>query len=307
MITLQNVIDFALLSRYDGKLKNWVKLLVPTADVLYTAEDEEVIAGTKQVGDVKVAGHGGLISKTLFDKLSNMPAFSAIKLNLGSGAETVAPDGNGNITIDVSGKADKVSGGTENNFAALDASGNMKDSGKKATDFATDTQGGYADSALQSVSANGSGFVSASFASKAGENGAKSQVLTVGLTTKAVADATAESDGLATAKDVKDYVGAVVSNGINFLGSVDKYSELPANPSYGDMYNVVNDETISGTLYNGDMNYVYAAPVLYKETDEEVIGGTKEAGDVKVAAHWDPQAPLVRIETASNAQIDSLF
>jgi hypothetical protein len=38
---------------------------------------------------------------------------------------------------DVSGKADKVSGGTNNNFAALDANGNLKDSGKKASDFQT--------------------------------------------------------------------------------------------------------------------------------------------------------------------------
>ena len=34
-------------------------------------------------------------------------------------------------------KADKVSGATNNNFAALDASGNLKDSGKKASDFQT--------------------------------------------------------------------------------------------------------------------------------------------------------------------------
>ena len=38
------------------------------------------------------------------------------------------------------GKADKVSGATANNFAALDANGNLTDSGKKAADFAsTDT------------------------------------------------------------------------------------------------------------------------------------------------------------------------
>ena len=36
---------------------------------------------------------------------------------------------------DITGKADKVTGGTENNFAALDADGNIKDSGKKASDF----------------------------------------------------------------------------------------------------------------------------------------------------------------------------
>lgn len=40
------------------------------------------------------------------------------------------------ITTALAGKADKVSGATNNNFAALDANGNLKDSGKKASDFA---------------------------------------------------------------------------------------------------------------------------------------------------------------------------
>lgn len=38
---------------------------------------------------------------------------------------------------DVSGKADKVTGATNGNFAGLDANGNLIDSGKKADDFAT--------------------------------------------------------------------------------------------------------------------------------------------------------------------------
>lgn len=37
--------------------------------------------------------------------------------------------------VDLSGKADKVSGATSNNFAKLDSNGNLADSGKKASDF----------------------------------------------------------------------------------------------------------------------------------------------------------------------------
>lgn len=37
--------------------------------------------------------------------------------------------------VDISGKADKVAGATNGNFAALDADGNITDSGKKAADF----------------------------------------------------------------------------------------------------------------------------------------------------------------------------
>lgn len=56
---------------------------------------------------------------------------------------------------DIAGKADKVSGATADNFAGLDANGNLKDSGKNAADFATAAQGTKADTAIQSVKVNG--------------------------------------------------------------------------------------------------------------------------------------------------------
>jgi len=52
-------------------------------------------------------------------------------------------------------KADKVPNATADNFAGLDENGNLKDSGKKAGDFATAEQGAKADSAIQSVKVNG--------------------------------------------------------------------------------------------------------------------------------------------------------
>lgn len=52
----------------------------------------------------------------------------------------------------VTGKADKVSGAVNGNFAGLDSNGNLTDSGKKASDFATSTQGGKADTAYQKPS-----------------------------------------------------------------------------------------------------------------------------------------------------------
>lgn len=52
-------------------------------------------------------------------------------------------------------KADKVTGATSGNFAGLDASGNLTDSGSKAADFATAAQGEKADSAIQGVKING--------------------------------------------------------------------------------------------------------------------------------------------------------
>ena len=54
----------------------------------------------------------------------------------------------------LSNKADKVTGATNGDFAALDANGNLTDSGKKASDFATAAQGTKADSAIQGVKVN---------------------------------------------------------------------------------------------------------------------------------------------------------
>ena len=51
--------------------------------------------------------------------------------------------------VDVSGKADKVAGAHEGNFAGLDGTGNLTDSGKSASDFATAAQGELADTAVQ--------------------------------------------------------------------------------------------------------------------------------------------------------------
>lgn len=59
------------------------------------------------------------------------------------------------LTTDLGSKADKVANATSGNFAGLDENGNLTDSGKKASDFATSAQGGKADSAIQGVKLNG--------------------------------------------------------------------------------------------------------------------------------------------------------
>ena len=60
-----------------------------------------------------------------------------------------------NLTTDLGNKANKVANATSGNFAGLDENGNLTDSGKNASDFATSTQGGKADSAIQGVKLNG--------------------------------------------------------------------------------------------------------------------------------------------------------
>lgn len=86
-----------------------------------------------------------------------------------------------------------------------------------SANFATAEQGETADSAVQKVT--GSGFVSV-----ADKDSNNEQAVT--LTTQALASATAEADGLATAKDTKDYVDAVNTRINTLFGLTDEDTDI---------------------------------------------------------------------------------
>ena len=86
-------------------------------------------------------------------------------------------------------KADKVSSATSGNFAGLDANGNLTDSGSKASDFATASQGSKADSAVQGVKLDGASSALTPDANK---------VVTI---PNAAPTGTGETNGLMTAAD----------------------------------------------------------------------------------------------------------
>lgn len=262
-MTLQEIVTFSKLSYYDGKLKTYIAgLLEPKAN----KSEMSVEAGT-----------GANADKT------------TITLKTGLSATVLTQH------QDISGKADKVASATSGNFAGLDANGNLTDSGSKASDFATSAQGTKADSALQSIAKGTDGsYVTTSVSAK--EN--NSQSVGVAVTIQSIATAGVSAMGLAEASDVKSYVDNKVASGINYMGSVQNYSALPANPNVGDMYNVINDEGTPGTagFHPGDMNYIWAA-----------ASGDDPTAEGYVPAHWDPQSPIIVVTECTNAQIDSLF
>lgn len=72
------------------------------------------------------------------DTLLDLTSDTVTPQTLLSGATAHAANGQSiSGTVDLNGKADKVANATAGNFAGLDANGNLTDSGKKATDFAT--------------------------------------------------------------------------------------------------------------------------------------------------------------------------
>ena len=76
----------------------------------------------------------------------------------------------------------------------------------------------------------------------------------------------------------KSEVDAKLASGVNYRGSVATYSDLPASPAVGDMYNVTAT----------DENYIWAG------------------ASGNVAAHWDPIGALVNIVAISNSEIDTV-
>lgn len=86
-------------------------------------------------------------------RTSSRPVFYRIFEPVGSATannfDVVFGESTGIIKDDMTKKADKVSNAVQGHFAGLDASGNLTDSGAKASDFATAVQGRKADTALQ--------------------------------------------------------------------------------------------------------------------------------------------------------------
>ena len=302
-MTLQEIVTFSKLSYYDGKLKTYIAgLLEPKANksemsvVAGTGDDADKTTITLKTGTsaTVLTQHQDISGK---DEKSEM----AIADVAGDATKKTITLKNGlsqDVVVahqDITGKADKVASATSGNFAGLDSEGNITDSGSKAADFATAAQGTKADSALQSIAKGTDGsYVTTSVSAK--EN--NSQSVAVAVTIQGVATAGSSAMGLAEASDVKAYVDNKVASGINYKGSVQNYSALPANPNVGDMYNVLEDEGTPGTsgFHPGDMNYIWAA-----------ANGDDPSAEGYVPAHWDPQSPIIVVTECTNAQIDSLF
>ena len=327
---LQEIVTFSKLSYYDGKLKTYIAgLLSGKADKVTGAttgnfagldENGNLTDSGKKAADFAAANHvhgnignDGKMTDTAAgaangDKLVVASSNGTVKqitaeFDGSTTNKALTPKGTFESFLqehqDITGKADKVSGATADNFAGLDANGNLKDSGKSASDFATDTQGGYADSALQSISNGTDGsYVTTTIGSKSGSAGAKDQTIGVAVTVQPMSSAGSSNMGLAEASDVKSYIDNKVAAGINYKGSVQNYSALPANPNVGDMYNVIADEGTPGTsgFHPGDMNYIWAA-----------ANGDDPSAEGYVPAHWDPQSPIIVVTECTNAQIDTLF
>ena len=117
--------------------------------------------------------------------------------NLEGNAATASAAKSGSaLETAINSKADKVASATSGNFAGLDENGNLTDSGKKVSDFATAAQGTKADSAIQGVKLAGAGSALTPDSSKV-----------VTIPNAVATGATGATNGLMSADDKKKLSG----------------------------------------------------------------------------------------------------
>ena len=146
-------------SRWGGSAYAEISASVALGETQGTAYEGSKGAALKTAFDAHEADtdiHVTTADKTAWNAKYDKPSTGIAKTDLA--ADVQASLGKADTALqasDIADKADKVSGATADNFAGLDANGNLKDSGSKASDFATAAQGAKADSAIQSVKVNG--------------------------------------------------------------------------------------------------------------------------------------------------------
>lgn len=158
------------------------------------------------------------------------------------------------VTSQISGKADKVSNATNNNFAALDSNGNLKDSGSKASDFATAAQGSLAASAIQMPTGGTAGQVLKKTSNGVAWDDASGGIANetdpvftaspaYGITTSDITAWDAKQDALVSGTNIKT-VG-----GVSLLGSGDIPTIKGDKGDKGDTVIIGGEDEY--TLYNG--------------------------------------------------------
>lgn len=291
-MTISDIITFDLLSRYDGKIKNWIRALkaTTTQDGLMSKEDKATLDGLVSTGgeaniieDVTVNGQSstitnkvaaitipeastsasGVMSSSDKTKLNNIAANAEVNQNAFSNVKV------GSTTIQADAKTDTLELVAGSNVTLTpDASGD------KVTIVAQDTT-------YSNATTSAAGLMSSDDKSKLNgvASGAQANVIeavSVGGVAATISGKTATISNVYTKGETDNAIATALTSAVVYKGSVATYADLPSSGMQ------------NGWLYNvtaTDMNYVW------NSTSNE----------------WDPQAPTVTIAAATTAQIDSLF
>lgn len=218
-------------------------------------------------------------------------------------------------TIDISGKADKVSGATSGNFAALDSSGNLTDSGSKASDFLTQHQdiSGKADKPATATTGNFASFDANKNPVDSGKK-ASDFVLTSAVGTAAAKNVPAS--GNASTTEVVMGNDTRLSNARSANGGIaDSMRSLnSAGQSHGNNWLLTDKHNVNGDgyfyLYTGDdsvktsvykANIVPAAGVQAGQFPGWTVATPSDATTRQIrnigALDWDPTPGVTQMVT----------
>lgn len=205
---------------------------------------------------VQLTGNGNLITSATYDAETRT-------LTLVKGATAITSE------QDVSNKADKVSGATNGHLAALDASGNLTDSGKSASSFdiagaAASVLGSSSDSDTSNTVYGVKKYVDSINSKVSIINGSAS---TNGSIQKALSDAKSYADGLAKNYDAAGSANSALTNSKAYtdtkvaalntaIGNINQFeyeviSSLPT-PSQSTMFKIylIEDTHSSADIYD---------------------------------------------------------
>lgn len=177
-----------------------------------------------------------------------------------------------NVVISLEGKADKVQGATTGNLAALDAEGNLTDSGSKVGDFKTKqtavsdpSASGTGLAFIDSISQDANGEITPH--KKSVQDGTTAQKGVVKLNNAIDSSSTTEAATPKAVKDAYDALNNKISARATFLSQAEwsVQSQLPGDPAK--VYYVEN-----GTGEDAFTVYVWnTATNTYVEVDESSI------------------------------------
>ena len=291
-MTISDIITFDLLSRYDGKIKNWIRALkaTTTRDGLMSKEDKATLDGLVSTGgeanvieDVTVNGQSstitnkvaaitipeastsasGVMSADDKSKLNNIAANAEVNQNAFSNVKV------GSTTIQADSETDTLEFVAGSNVTLT-----PDDSGDKVTIAAQDTT-------YSNATTSAAGLMSSDDKSKLNGVASGAQVnviesISVGGVAATISNKAATISNVYTKTETDTAIATALTSAVVYKGSVATYADLPSSGmENGWLYNVIAT----------DMNYVWNS----------------------TSNDWDPQAPTVTIAAATTAQIDSLF
>lgn len=251
--------------------KDYADSIVAAKNV--TAEGDSYVSATAANNKVTVAATKSTkdslaLADSALQGVDTTSAGTNVQVTLGTNGKNVTVSvAETGLTDALAEKADKVDSATAGDFAGLDANGNLVDSGKKATDFATAAQGAKADSAIQGVTGEdavaNSNYVAVSVeaaAPDANKNIALTSHANVTLQAISTADSQDSSKmGLAEASDVKSYVDAAVNAVDGKVLALDADLDASGTAQHGGVFVMSGVTQVDGKLTAVDSQEVEIA------------------------------------------------